>query len=117
MAPYGIEQRTPYSRYAEETIDDHLRETHGARTVEVDSLPGDDHAQVLGMYDPNTDTVYILKSLSPYVKRFVLEHEYVHRERHFKGQSQDEAIVDREAELRLGYNPLPRGSGTYLHAA
>ena len=95
-------------------IDDYVKKSHEQVTKEVDDLPADEFSAVLGMYDPNTDTVYVLSGLAPHVKKFVLEHEYVHRERHFKGLSQDEASVDSEAQSRLGYNPIPR---TYRDAA
>ena len=75
--------------------------------LEVDYLGGGQGWQILWMYYPGTDTVYVLKNLPPHIKQWVYAHERAHRRRHYTGESQNEASVDMEATATLGYNPLP----------
>lgn len=82
------------------SLDSFLKETEQTVEKEADYLgPG-----VLGMYDLRTDTVYILKGLSPTLKEFIKAHEHAHRRRAYAGESQDEFEVDREAEIKTGIN-------------
>lgn len=76
--------------------------------IEIDSLGSGLGWKILGAYDPNTDTIYVLKHLSAREKSYVLEHERVHRRRHYSGEAQDEYLVDQEARSRVGYDPFNR---------
>ena len=76
--------------------------------IEIDSLGSGLGWKILGAYDPNTDTIYVLKHLSAREKSYVLAHERVHRRRHYSGESQDEYMVDQEARSRIGYDPFNR---------
>ena len=76
--------------------------------VEIDSLGSGAGWKILGAYDPDTDTIYVLRHLSAREKSYVLAHERAHRRRHYSGESQDEYIVDQEARSRIGYDPFNR---------
>ncbi len=76
--------------------------------IEIDNLGSGSSWRILGAYDPNTDTIYVLKNLNAREKAYVLAHERVHRRRHFSGESQDEYLVDQEASSRVGYDPFNR---------
>lgn len=73
-------------------------------TSEVEFIAGGEGWQVLGMYIPSEDKVYILKGLDPWVKEYVKQHEWEHRRRAYSGESQDERLVDMAAEKKLGYS-------------
>lgn len=77
------------------------------REMEVDYIGGGNGWEIRGLYDPSTDTVYILKNQPSHEKRWVYAHERAHRRRHYTGESQNEALVDQEATAQLGYNPFP----------
>ena len=87
------------------------------RILEVDALGGGNGWRVLGAYDPNTDTIYVLSSLSARDKAFVLAHEKAHRRRHYAGESQSEYQVDMEAASKVGYNSFPNRHIGYRQAA
>ena len=109
-----------FIQYAKNLSSGELNEFLGKteRLIEVDYLPEFADGRVLGMYDPNNDTIYVLKNLRPDVKKFVMAHERAHRRRHFVGESQDEYMVDLEAMAEVGYDPLKRFSGgSYSRAA
>ena len=74
---------------------------------EVDYLGGGNDWKILGMYDPSTDTVYVLRNLPSHIKTWVYAHERAHRRRHYSGESQNEVLVDQEATSSVGYNPFP----------
>lgn len=91
-------------------LNSHLEKTQNI--IEVDYLWEGNGGRVLGMYDLLSDTIYVLRGLSPSIKRFVLAHEKAHRRRHFTGESQNERLVDLEAKAEVGYDPLQRFAGT-----
>lgn len=91
-----------YINNNKKSLDTYLSNTQNSVEQEVDYLG----EGILGMYDTRTDTVYILKSLSEDVKNFVRAHEHAHRRRAYSGESQNEAAVDKEAEMKVGYNPF-----------
>ena len=75
--------------------------------IEVDYLGGGNDWKILGMYDPSTDTVYVLRNLPSHIKTWVYAHERAHRRRHYSGESQNETLVDQEASATVSYNPFP----------
>lgn len=64
----------------------------------VDVVPdADGDGPLHGLYDPDTETIYVLKSLSPERQRWVLWHEIFHAvldENGFEKLSADEKLVD-----------------------
>ncbi len=96
-------QGLDYIKNDSKTIEDYVSSTNEEVTEEREDLG----PNVLGMYDPVKDKVYILKGLDPYLKEWVKAHEYAHRRRAYTGESQDERLVDAEASANVGYNALP----------
>ncbi len=96
-------QGLDYIKKDSKTIEDYISSTNEDVTQEVDYLG----PNILGMYDPVNDKVYVLKGLDPYLKEWVKAHEYAHRRRAYTGESQDERLVDAEASATVGYNALP----------
>ena len=96
----------PRAFSSEKELDSYLSTTENV--IEIDSLGSGAGWKILGAYDPDTDTIYVLRHLSAREKSYVLAHERAHRRRHYSGESQDEYIVDQEARSRIGYDPFNR---------
>jgi hypothetical protein len=92
-------------------IEQTVRDTNESRTIFKEYLG----QNILGMYDPSKDIVYIKSGLDPLITAWVKEHEYAHRRRAHTGETQDEELVDNEASARLGFNPF--GNRFYRNAA
>lgn len=79
-------------------LNDFLEMTESKAIKEVDYLgPG-----VLGMYIPETDSIYVVRSLTGPIRDFVIAHEKAHRRRAYAGESQNEEAVDAEARATTG---------------
>jgi len=108
-----VENNTPKTQYNNPLSTQYVtNNSHNLETYLNDTSFGVEHEVdylgegILGMYNPRTDTVYILRSLPPDVKEFVRAHEHAHRRRAYAGESQNENAVDREAEQKVGFNPF-----------
>jgi len=93
------------------SIEQAVRNTNESRTVFREYLG----QNILGMYDPSTDTVYIKSGMDSLITAWVKEHEYAHRRRAHTGESQDEQLVDYEASAIIGFNPF--GNRFYRNVA
>lgn len=101
--------------YAGQSLDDYLDKTENV--IEVDYLGASQDSITLGMYDPVSDTIYVLRSLDPEKKLYVLRHEQEHRRRAYTGESQQEELVDKAVMSKYGYPHLPVQNAGYRRAA
>ena len=116
LVPRTLSQDYKPSFETKEELSDFLKRTE--RVIEVDYLHESFMGRVLGMFDPNSDTIYVLRNIPAHVKRFVLAHERAHRRRRAIGESQNEYLVDLEAAAEVGFDPLQRFNFTgYRRAA
>jgi hypothetical protein len=67
-----------------------------------ETLPNGKKWEILGMYDPNTHTIYIARDQSDYKRKFVYYHEIAHSKGIY-----NESGADAYATEKAGYNPLP----------
>jgi hypothetical protein len=97
-----FEELIPYLklRSLSDSTNSNIDPTSGARVVNVMpyELPSSPNSKVLGMYDPNTHTIYIANNLSQKDREFVYHHEVAHA----LGE-RDETRADNYAQSKTGY--------------